>query len=65
MISIIKLKKYIAGANIFSTLVIKLCLVILFKVDKGLEISFYYTILLLFLAVRLKVEGDEEFLFNS
>ena len=42
----------------------KLYLIILLKVDKNLEISFYYSILLLILAISLQIERDKEFLFN-
>ena len=41
-----------------------LCLVILLKVDEGLEVGFHYTILPLSLAVRLQVEGGEKFLLD-
>ena len=64
MIFLIKLKKYIAGADIFGIIINelcykkKLCPIILFKVDKGLKIDFYYTVLLFSLAIYLKIEGS-------
>ena len=62
MISTIKLKKYIANTYIFGIIVNKfcyrkkLCLVILFKVDKSLEIDFYYSILFFDLAIYFKIK---------
>ena len=64
MVAIIQLKKYIAGARILNIIIIELShwqkpyLAILFKVDKGLEISFHCTILSFDLAVYLKIEGS-------
>ena len=55
-----------AGAGILSIIVNKLrykkksCLIILLKVDKNLEVSFYYTILPFSLVVCLQVEGGGE-----
>ena len=42
----------------------KLYLIILFKVNKYLKISFYYTILSLDLAIYLWLKDDKRFLFN-
>lgn len=42
----------------------KLCLVILFKVNKSLEIFFYFTILLFNLATNLKLKVKEKKLFD-
>ena len=47
----IEFKKYVAGDNIFYIIIDKFCykkklyLIILFKIDKNLKISFYYIIL--------------------
>ena len=60
----IELEKYIANASIFGIIIDKLSylkelsLVILFKIDKNLKISFYYAILFLDLAVYLKIEDS-------
>ena len=70
MISIVKLKKYIAGTSIFGIIIgklyykKKLYLIILFEVNKSLKVGFYYTILPLNLAIYLQVKGNKEFLFN-
>ena len=59
MISAIKLKKYIASAGIFGIIITKLCHgkkpypIILLKINKGLEIGFYYAILLFGLTICL------------
>ena len=66
MISAIELEKYITSADIFDIVIGKLhygkkpCLIILFKVDKSLEIDFHRTILPLSLAIRLQVKGGRE-----
>ena len=71
MISVIELEKYVAGAGIFGIVIGKLrhkkkpCLIILLKIDKGLEIGFHHTILPLCLIVCLRVENSREFLFNA
>ena len=60
-----------ANIGILGIIISKLChgkkpyLIILFKVDKGLEVGFHHTILLLNLAVRLQMEGDGESLFDA
>ena len=60
-----------AGAAIFGIVASKFryekkpCPIILLKVDKGLEISFYYIILPLSLAVRLEVESGGESLLDA
>ena len=43
----------------------KLCPIILLKVDKGLELGFYHTILPFNLAVYLQIEGGREFPLNT
>ena len=59
------------GANILDIIIDKLCYekklypIILFKVDKNLEIGFYYTILSLNIAVCLRLEGNKEFLLDA
>ena len=59
IISIVKLKKYIANISIFDIIISKyyykkkLYLIILFKINKNTKISFYCTILFLNLAVYL------------
>ena len=59
-----------AGASILDIVVSelryekKLCSIILLKVDKGSEVGFHYTILSLSLAIRLRVEGNGEFLLD-
>ena len=59
MISAIELEKYMAGTSIFSIIVSKLCYekklcpIILLEIDKGLEVGFYYAILLFDLTIRL------------
>ena len=66
MISAIELERCVAGAGILGIVVSKLrhgkksCPIILFEVDKGLEVGFHRTILPLILAVRLRVEGGGE-----
>ena len=71
MISAIEFEKCVANADILGIVVSKLrygkklCLIILLKVDKGSEVGFYHTILLLSLAVRLRVEGGGEFPLNA
>ena len=63
MISAIKLKKAVTNASILGIIIGKLryekepCLIILLKVDKGLEVGFYHTILYFSLTVRLWVES--------
>ena len=43
----------------------KLCLIILLKVDKSLEINFYCIILPLNLAVCLQIKGGRKFLLDA
>ena len=67
MISIVELEGHIANANILSIIVgklyhrKKLCLIILLKVDKNLEIGFHCAILPFDLTVRLWMESGGEF----
>ena len=71
MISTIKLKKYMASTSIFSIVISKLCygkklyLIILLKVNKNLEVGFYYIILSFSLAISLWIKGDKKFLFDA
>ena len=71
MISIIELERYMAGTGIPSIIIgkfcsrKKLCLIILFKVDKDLEIGFHYAILPFDLTVCLWIESGKEFLLNA
>ena len=87
MISAIELKSYMVSISILSIIVSKLYhkkkpylvilfkvdkgleigfyCTILFKIDKGLEIDFYHTILPLSLAVYLWIKSDGEFLCNA
>ena len=71
MISVIKLEKYIVGVSIFGIIISKLnykkklCLIILLKVDKNLEIGVYCTILPLSLVDCLRVKSGKEFLFDA
>ena len=61
-----KLKRYVAGAGIFSIVISKLrhrkksYLIILLKVDKSLEVGFHCIILPFGLTVHPGVESDEE-----
>ena len=65
MISTVELKKDVTGASILGIIIGKFCygkkscLIILLKVNKNLEISFYCTILLFSLAVYLWVEDNK------
>ena len=66
MISAIEFKKYIAGVGILGVIIgklyhkKKLCLIILLKVDKDLEVSFHCAILPFGLTVCLWIKGGEE-----
>ena len=71
MISAIKLKKYMTGISIFSIVISKLCYrkklcpIILFKIDKSLEVSFDHTIVSFNLAICLRVEDDKKSLLDA
>ena len=71
MIFAIELEKYMANTGILGIIISKLrygkklCPIILLKVDKGLEIGFHCTILLLSLVIRLWVEGSRESLLDA
>ena len=71
MISAVELEKHVAGISIFGIIIGKFCykkkpyLVIIFKIDKGLKVGFYYTILLLGLTVCLWIKGSRESLLNA
>ena len=68
MIFAIELKKCVVNTSILGVVIDKLrygkkpCLIILLKVDKSLEVGFYYTILPFGLPVWLVVESNREFL---
>ena len=42
----------------------ELSLIILFVIDKNLEIGHYYTVLLLSLVINLRIKGNIELLFD-
>ena len=71
MIFTVELKNCVIGASILGIIISKfchkknLCLIILFKVHKSLEVGFYYTILPLNFAVYLLIKGSEEFLLRN
>ena len=71
MIFAIKLEKYMAGAGILGVIINKLCHkkklcpIILLKVNKSLEVSFYCIILSFDLIVHLWVEGGGESLLDA
>ena len=71
MISAIELEKCMVGTGILGIVVGELCYgkkpcpIILLKVDKSLEVSFYRTILPLCLIVCLWVEGGGESPFDT
>ena len=64
MVSAVELKRCEAGASILGVIVGKFsyweepCPIILFEIDKSLEVGFHYTILPLSLAIRLRMEGS-------
>ena len=64
IISLVKLKRYIANVDIFGIIISKFChkkklyLIILFKVDKSSKIGFHCGILLFNLIIYLKIEGN-------
>ena len=71
MIFAIELKKCVASTGIFGVIIGKLYyekkpyLIILLKVDKNLEVSFYYAILLFGLIVYLWVKDNEKSLLDT
>ena len=71
MISAIKLKKCATSAGILGIIVSelrykkKLCLIILLKVDQGLKLGFYYSILPFGLPVCLEIKSGEESLLHA
>ena len=71
MIFAIELKKCVASTGILGVVVDKFryrkkpCPIILFEIDKGLTVGFYYTILPFGLTVHLWVEGGEESSLNA
>ena len=70
VISIVELKKRVANTSIFGIIISKFChrkkpyLVILFEIDKGLKVDFYYTILSFNLTIYLWIEGNKKFLLD-
>ena len=42
----------------------ELCLVFLFMINKNSKLSFYYTVLLLGLAIDLRIKSDKKYIFN-
>ena len=64
MISVVELKKCVAGASIFDIIISKLCHgkkicpIILLKFDKNLEVDFYCTIQPFSLAICLQIKGN-------
>lgn len=71
VVVVLQLKRCIANASVFYIIIGKVsywkkfCLIILLKIDKGLEVDFYHAILSPSLTVSLKVEGNREFLLNA
>ena len=71
MISVIELKRCMAGASVLGIIVgklhyrKKLCLIILLEVDENSEVDFYYTIQPFGQPVCLKVESVGESLFDA
>lgn len=71
MIVTIKLKKCVVNTHIFCIIKCKLrygqepCLVILFPIDINPEIDLHYIIFAFGLAICLRMEGNEELLFDA
>lgn len=71
MIIVIQLKKNVAGAYILGIVIDKLGYkqkpspIVLLKIDKNLEIRFYYTILMFYLPICLKIKSGGELPFNA
>ena len=71
MIFVVKFKGCMANASIFDIIIgklrhtKKLCLVILFKINKSLKIDFYYIILPFSLTNRLWIKDNGESLLNA
>ena len=71
MVAVIQVERHMANARIFGIIISELghrqevCTVILFKIDKGLEVGFYRAILTFGLAICLKMEDCEKLLFYS
>lgn len=70
MVAVIELKRYTVGNGVFYIIILKFrywkkpSLVILFIINKTLEIGFYGAILLLSLANNLRIEGRKESLVD-
>ena len=70
MISIVLYKRCVFSISVFSIIIykfsykLKLCLVILPKIDKNLEIKFYYTVLIFNLFVSSRVKQKKKLLLN-
>lgn len=43
----------------------ELCVIVLFSIDKGTKISFYYAILFLSLAIYLRIKYSKKLLLNT
>lgn len=63
IISVIELKKHVTSNNIFGIIINKLCNnkklnpIILYEIDKSLEVSLDYIILSLYLAICLRIKS--------
>ena len=70
MIIAIEVKKYMANIFIFCIIICEfyykqeICLIILFLINKYLEVSFYYIILYLILAIYLKIKSCKKLLLD-
>ena len=70
MISTIQVEKYLPNNYIFSVIICKvsywqkLYLIFLLKVDKNLEIHFYYTIFIFGLLINLRVKGNRKLILD-
>ena len=70
MIFVVELEKHMVNTSIFDIIIgklrygKKLGLIILLKVDKGLEVDFDCTILPLGLAIHLWIKGNRKFLLD-
>ena len=71
MISIVQLKEHVANASILDIIVSKfryikkLYSIILLKIDKNLEINFYYIILPFSLIIYLWIKDDRKSLLDT
>lgn len=71
MIAAVEFKKRIIGASVFCIIIGKLShrkelsIIVLFVIDKTLEINFYYTVLFFGLTISLIMKSNREFLLDS